>query len=160
MSGAARRTRHGAGRQPDPHGVHLCSRWGATPDSTRTGTGGGHGGGSARRARRGGAARPGRRGSDGERERGARSRSAMSVAMRPVVVTRAEGSEGPLSRELRGLGLKVLSWPAVSVVRADSSALEAALSGIHAFRWIVFASRHAVAAVLERLPAPPAHARL
>lgn len=84
----------------------------------------------------------------------------MSVAMRPVVVTRAEGSEGPLSRELRGLGLKVLSWPAVSVVRADSSALEAALSGIHAFRWIVFASRHAVAAVLERLPAPPADARI
>jgi len=84
----------------------------------------------------------------------------MSVAMRPVVVTRAEGSEGPLSRELRGLGLTVLSWPAVSVVRADTGALEAALSDLHAFRWIVFASRHAVAAVLERMPAPPADVRI
>jgi uroporphyrinogen-III synthase len=80
----------------------------------------------------------------------------MSVAMRPVVVTRAEGSEGPLSRELRDLGLKVLSWPAVSVARADPSALEAALGDVRAFGWIVFASRHAVAAVLERLSAPPA----
>jgi uroporphyrinogen-III synthase len=80
----------------------------------------------------------------------------MSVAMRPVVVTRAEGSEGPLSRELRDLGLKVLSWPAVSVARADPGALEAALGDVRAFGWIVFASRHAVAAVLERLSAPPA----
>jgi uroporphyrinogen-III synthase len=80
----------------------------------------------------------------------------MSAAMRRVVVTRAEGSEGPLSRELRGLGLTVLSWPAVSIARADCGALEAALREVHTFGWIVFASRHAVAAVLERLPTPPA----
>ena len=42
-----------------------------------------------------------------------------SAEPRPVVVTRAEGSDGPLSRELRGLGLEVLLWPAVSVARAD-----------------------------------------
>ena len=29
----------------------------------------------------------------------------MSEALKPVVVTRAEGSDGPLSRELRGLAL-------------------------------------------------------
>ena len=80
--------------------------------------------------------------------------------MRPVVVTRAEGSEGPLSRELRGLGLTVLSWPAVNIARADCSALGAALSQVHTFGWIVFASRHAVAAVLERLPAPPEGVRI
>lgn len=76
--------------------------------------------------------------------------------LKPVVVTRAEGSEGPLSRELRGMGLQVLSWPAVKVGAADPSALSAALATIRSFGWIVFASRHAVAAVLERLPeAPP-----
>jgi uroporphyrinogen-III synthase len=81
-------------------------------------------------------------------------------AARPVVVTRAEGSDGPLSRELRGLGLTVLLWPAVSVERADLSAFDAALAGVESFDWIVFASRHAVAAVLERLPAAPAGVRI
>lgn len=80
--------------------------------------------------------------------------------MRPVVVTRAEGSDGPLSRELRELGLRVLSWPAVSVARAESAALETALGQVHTFDWIVFASRHAVAAVLERLPQAPAGVRI
>jgi uroporphyrinogen-III synthase len=81
-------------------------------------------------------------------------------AVRPVVVTRAEGSDGPLSRELRGLGLTVLSWPAVSVARADPDALDAALAEAESFGWIVFASRHAVAAVLERLPRAPAGVRI
>ena len=80
----------------------------------------------------------------------------MSASMRPVVVTRAEGSDGPLSRELRDLGLTVLSWPAVAVVRTDSAALEQALGELSSFDWIVFASRHAVAAVLERQPRAPA----
>jgi uroporphyrinogen III methyltransferase / synthase len=84
----------------------------------------------------------------------------MSEALKPVVVTRAEGNDGPLSRELRGLGLEVLSWPAVSVTQADSRALEAALSELHGFAWIVFASRHAVAAVLERQPRAPAGVRV
>jgi uroporphyrinogen-III synthase len=79
---------------------------------------------------------------------------------RPVVVTRAEGADGPLSRELRGMGLRVLSWPAVSVGRADPIALGAALASIRSFDWIVFASRHAVGAVLEQLPAAPAGVRV
>jgi len=78
----------------------------------------------------------------------------------PVVVTRAEGSDGPLSRELRGLGLTVLSWPAVSIANTDTGALDEALACVHDFAWIVFASRHAVAAVLERLPAAPAGVRI
>ena len=79
---------------------------------------------------------------------------------KPVVVTRAEGSDGPLSRELRELGLKVLTWPAVRVTPADPSALIAALAAVRSFGWIVFASRHAVAAVLERLPHAPAGVRI
>ena len=79
---------------------------------------------------------------------------------KPVVVTRAEGSDGPLSRELRELGLKVLTWPAVRVTPADPSALAAALAAVRSFGWIVFASRHAVAAVLERLPHAPSGVRI
>jgi uroporphyrinogen III methyltransferase / synthase len=83
-----------------------------------------------------------------------------AARMRPVVVTRAEGSDGPLSRELRGMGLEVLSWPAVSIAAADLTALAGALAAVQSFRWIVFASRHAVAAVLERLPAAPPGVRI
>jgi uroporphyrinogen-III synthase len=78
-----------------------------------------------------------------------------SAADKPVVVTRAESADGPLSRELKSLGLQVLLWPAVRVGRADPAALQAALAAIGSFGWIVFASRHAVAAVLEHLPAAP-----
>ena len=74
---------------------------------------------------------------------------------KPVVVTRAESADGPLSRELRSLGLEVLSWPAVSVTAADPRALDSALARLASFTWIVFASRHAVAAVLARAPKPP-----
>jgi uroporphyrinogen-III synthase len=82
----------------------------------------------------------------------------MSAALpaRAVVVTRDEAADGPLSRELKELGLTVLVWPAVSVTRADPAALRAALAAAGGFDWIVFASRHAVAAVLIELPqAPP-----
>jgi uroporphyrinogen-III synthase len=77
-----------------------------------------------------------------------------------VVVTRAEADNGPLSSQLRELGLTVLLWPAVSVAVAETSALEEALENINAFDWIVFASRHAVAAVIERVEAPPPNVRV
>ena len=76
--------------------------------------------------------------------------------LKPVVVTRPEAADGPLSRELRSLGLEVLAWPAVHVAPGDARALEAALARLDAFDWIVFASRHAVAAVLDRVPVAPA----
>jgi len=74
---------------------------------------------------------------------------------RPVVVTRAEAADGPLSSELRNLGLPVLLWPAVSVEMADRGPLEEALRRAETFNWIVFASRHAVAAVTQILSSPP-----
>jgi uroporphyrinogen-III synthase/uroporphyrinogen III methyltransferase/synthase len=83
-----------------------------------------------------------------------------TAPVRPVVVTRPEGSDGPLSRELRGMGLSVLSWPAVSVGAADPDALNAALADLPSYAWIVFASRHAVAAVLERLAVAPVNVRI
>jgi uroporphyrinogen-III synthase len=82
--------------------------------------------------------------------------SARPAPLPPVVVTRAEGTDGPLSRELRGMGLRVLLWPAVRTTAAEPGALAAALAAVRSFGWIVFASRPAVAAVLEQLPKPPA----
>ena len=80
--------------------------------------------------------------------------------LKPVVVTRAETSDGPLTRELKSLGLPTLLWPAVSVTPADPGPLTAALAAMRSFGWIVFASRNAVAALLERLPAAPAGVRI
>jgi uroporphyrinogen-III synthase len=83
-----------------------------------------------------------------------------TAELKPVVVTRAETSDGPLSRELRSLGVPTLLWPAVNVTPADPGPLDAALGGIGSFGWIVFASRNAVAAVLARLPGAPAGVRV
>jgi len=79
----------------------------------------------------------------------------VSGPARAVVVTRDEGADGPLSRELARLGLSVLRWPAVSVRGSDGAALAAALARAQDFDWIVFTSRHAVAAVLALRTAPP-----
>jgi uroporphyrinogen-III synthase len=61
-----------------------------------------------------------------------------------------------LSSALRELGLPVLLWPAVTVTELVSDDLKEALQEVQAFDWIVFASRHAVAAVTRELGAPPA----
>ena len=79
--------------------------------------------------------------------------------LKPVVVTRAEERDGPLSTELKSLGLPVLVWAAVRVLPADAAALDEAVGRAQSFDWIVFTSRHAVAAVTARLPAPPAGMR-
>lgn len=79
---------------------------------------------------------------------------------RRVVVTRAEAPDGALSSELSNLGLSVLLWPAVAVEMADRGPLEDALSRAASFDWIVFASRHAVAAVTQVLPTPPPGVRV
>jgi uroporphyrinogen-III synthase len=77
-----------------------------------------------------------------------------------VVVTRSEASDGPLSSELRNLGLPVLLWPAVTVEIVETGPLERALAQVNSFQWIVFASRHAVAAVTDLVAAPPAGVRI
>lgn len=83
----------------------------------------------------------------------------MTESLKPVVVTRAEERDGPLSAELKSLGLPVLVWSAVRVLPADTARLDEALSRADSFDWIVFTSRHGVAAVSARLPTPPAGVR-
>jgi uroporphyrinogen-III synthase len=77
-----------------------------------------------------------------------------------VVVTRAESRDGPLSAQLRSLGLNVLLWPAVSVAPASGNSLERTLAHVEDFDWIVFASRHAVTAVIRSLPRLPERVRV
>ena len=79
--------------------------------------------------------------------------------LKPVVVTRAEERDGPLSTELRKLGLPVLVWAAIRVLPADTARLQESLGRLTEFDWIVFTSRHAVAAVTTRLAQPPAGVR-
>jgi uroporphyrinogen-III synthase len=75
-----------------------------------------------------------------------------------VVVTRDEPADGPLSRELRALGLQVLGWPVLSIGgTGNHDALEQALGRLNQFDWLVFASQHAVAEVVLRVPVPPAY---
>jgi uroporphyrinogen-III synthase len=81
--------------------------------------------------------------------------AAASNEPKRVVVTRCEASDGPLSSELRNLGLPVLLWPAVTVEMTEPGPLEEALAHITDFQWIVFASRHAVAAVTSQMVTPP-----
>jgi len=80
--------------------------------------------------------------------------------LKPVIVTRAEERDGPLSTELKSLGLPVLIWAAVRVLPADTARLDEALSRATSFDWIVFTSRHAVAAVTARLSTKPSGLRI
>jgi uroporphyrinogen-III synthase len=76
----------------------------------------------------------------------------------PVIVTRDEPADGPLSTELRALGLEVLGWPVLRIGPAhDTAALEQALRRLNEFEWLVFASQHAVAEIVRRVPVPPAY---
>jgi uroporphyrinogen-III synthase len=75
--------------------------------------------------------------------------------MKAVVITRAESVHGPLSQRLHAMGLPVLHWPTVQHRLLDSAELTGALTHLERFDWIIFASRFAVAAVLERVPQPP-----
>ncbi len=84
-----------------------------------------------------------------------RSKPEASSEPKPVVVTRAETADGPLSSQLKSLGLPVLLWPAVSTAATATGRLDCELERIREFDWIVFASRQAVAAVLERVAVRP-----
>ena len=85
----------------------------------------------------------------------------MSAATdRSVVVTRAESRGRGLRGELEQLGLAVLHWPVIGVEEADPAGWEAQRYTVGTFDWIVFTSAHAVEAVTDALPSPPAGVRI
>ncbi len=78
----------------------------------------------------------------------------------PVVVTRAESRGRGLCGELERLGLAVVHWPVIGIEETDPAQWEAQRCAAGTFDWIVFTSTHAVQAVTDALPAPPAGVRI
>jgi len=84
-----------------------------------------------------------------------------AVAGKPVVVTRDEPDDGPLTTDLRRLGLQVLQWRVLRIgPPRDEAPFAEALANIADFDWVVFASQHAVAAVTQRVSVPPPQLRV
>jgi uroporphyrinogen-III synthase len=72
-------------------------------------------------------------------------------------VTRAEEPGGPLSRRLERRGARVLHWQAIEIAPAeDPRPLREAVAALARYDWLVFASAHAVAAVVAALGSPSA----
>jgi len=79
------------------------------------------------------------------------------LSRRPTVaVTRDEGPEGPLAAALERAGARPLNVPTVAIRDPESwEELDACLTELHRFDWLVFTSAHAVDSVWRRPSAPP-----
>jgi uroporphyrinogen-III synthase len=73
-----------------------------------------------------------------------------------IVVTREEDEDGPLAASFRRLGARVLRWPTVRTAPADPEPVQAEMSRLHSYDWVVFTSPRAVAAVTAAVTEPPA----
>ena len=69
---------------------------------------------------------------------------------RRIAVTRPAPDGASLAGRLAALGAVPLITPAIEVVPGDPALLDAALTRMRRFDWIVFTSRHAVEAVTRR----------
>jgi uroporphyrinogen-III synthase len=75
-----------------------------------------------------------------------------SLDGRRIVVTRREGQASSLVDRLQELGARVLAVPAIEILPpADLGPLDAAVSALDQYDWIVVTSTNAVAALLSRL---------
>ena len=73
---------------------------------------------------------------------------------RRIVVTRAREQAGDLVRALETLGAEAVLAPVIRIQPLENlGALRAALTGLSAYRWVVFTSQNAVQIVLDRLVA-------
>jgi uroporphyrinogen-III synthase len=73
---------------------------------------------------------------------------------RRIVVTRAREQAGDLVRALQALGAEAVLAPVIRIQPLENlGALRAALSGLSAYRWVIFTSQNAVQIVLDRLVA-------
>ena len=81
-------------------------------------------------------------------------RSALPLAGRTIVVTRAAEQAAGLADRLAELGAEVLVAPALEIrPPADWAAADAALAALDKYTWVCFTSRNGVAAFLDRAAA-------
>jgi uroporphyrinogen-III synthase len=77
-----------------------------------------------------------------------------SLKGRRIVVTRAREQAGDLVRALQEHGAEAVIAPVIRIQPLDNlGALRAALTGLSAYRWVVFTSQNAVQIVFDRLVA-------
>ena len=72
------------------------------------------------------------------------------LAGRRIVITRAEPDAAPLAARLEALGAVSIVVPTIRIVFADPAPLDAALSHLQTYDWIIFTSRNGVEAVFRR----------
>jgi uroporphyrinogen-III synthase len=73
---------------------------------------------------------------------------------RRIVVTRAREQAGDLVRALEDRGARAIVAPVIRIQPLENlGSLRAALTGLSAYRWVVFTSQNAVQIVLDRLVA-------
>src|SRR6266704_568192 len=81
-------------------------------------------------------------------------RMGASLKGRRIVVTRAREQAGDLVRALETLGAEPIIAPVIRIQPLENlGALRAALTGLSAYRWVVFTSQNAVQVVFDRLVA-------
>jgi len=81
-------------------------------------------------------------------------RRANALQGRRVVVTRAREQAGDLARALEAEGAEAVLAPVIRIQPLEQlGALRAALTGLSAYRWVVFTSQNAVQIVFDRLVA-------
>src|SRR5438093_8555074 len=77
-----------------------------------------------------------------------------SLQGRRIVVTRAREQAGDLVRALQEHGAEAVIAPVIRIQPLDNlGTLRAALTGLSAYRWVVFTSQNAVQIVFDRLVA-------
>src|SRR6266480_7017383 len=77
-----------------------------------------------------------------------------SLKGRRIVVTRAREQAGDLIRALEDHGAEAVLAPVIRIQPLENlGSLRAALTGLSAYRWVVFTSQNAVQIVLDRLVA-------
>ncbi len=76
-----------------------------------------------------------------------------------IVVTRTRQQASDLSIQLRELGARVIEAPTIDLQPADPGPIEAALSNMHRYDWVVFTSANGVRFARERLMATGRDAR-
>src|SRR5438876_6100659 len=77
---------------------------------------------------------------------------AATLQGRRIVVTRAREQAGDLVRALENRGAVAVLAPVIRIQPLENlGALRAALTGLSAYRWVVFTSQNAVQIVFDRL---------